>query len=429
MSTDLIDSAGLPSRAAALDVLLAALDHRGGLDEALVRPPFSRLEPRGRAFARALVMLTLRRLGQIDQALETKLKKPPPDAVLGLLRLGAAQLFFMDVPDFAVVNTSVELISARKDGRQFKGLVNAVLRGLARDGAPALEVGRLAPDWLMARWRAAYGQDSALRIAAAIADEPLSDLTLRETADAAGLAEALNGRILPGGSLRAGLKGDLAEWLGFAEGLWWVQDVSAAIPARLLHVQPEQTALDMCAAPGGKTLQLAAAGALVTALDRSPQRQARIIQNLQRIGLTAELVTADAAVWADERLFDAVLLDAPCTATGAFRRQPDVLWAAKPSEIPKLAQVQARLLDSATRRVKPGGRLVYSVCSIEPEEGEGQVRPFLKRHPDFRLEPISPGEGGAPEASVTADGLLRILPFHAEGGADGFFVARFIRQT
>jgi 16S rRNA (cytosine967-C5)-methyltransferase len=206
-----------------------------------------------------------------------------------------------------------------------------------------------------------------------------------------------------------------------------VQDASAAVPARLLNVKPGQTALDLCAAPGGKTLQLAAAGAQVTALDRSASRQNRTTQNLQRVGLSAEVVSAEAASWGDERLFDAVLLDAPCMSTGTFRRQPDTLWAARPSEIAKLAEVQARLLDSAARRLKPGGRLVYCVCSLEPEEGEGQVEPFLKRHPDMRLEPIAPGEGGAPDGAVTPQGLLRILPFHQEGGTDGFFAARFVK--
>jgi 16S rRNA (cytosine967-C5)-methyltransferase len=427
VSAPSVDVEGLPARAAALDVLLCALSHRGGLDEALSRAPFTRLAPRERAFARALVMLALRRLGQIDQALDARLQKPPPEAVRAVLRLGAAQLFYMDAPDFAAVSTSVDLAAARKDARPFKGLVNGVLRGLAREGKPADDAALLAPDWLMARWRAAYGEEAARRIAAMVPDEPSTDLSLRDPADAADLAEALKAQALPGGSLRAGLKGDLADWPGFGEGRWWVQDASAALPARLLHAGPGQTALDLCAAPGGKTLQLAAAGAEVTAVDRSAARQGRTGENLTRIGLAAELVAADAAAWPDDRLFDAVLLDAPCTSTGTFRRHPDVLWAARPGEIAKLAEVQARLLDSAAARLKPGGRLVYCVCSLEAEEGEGQVEPFLKRHPDLRLDPIAPGEGGAPAASVTAQGLLRVLPFHVDGGADGFFAARFVR--
>ena len=427
MSSSDDQAAGLPARAAALEVLQAALDHRGGLDEALARPPFSRLEPREKAFARALVMLTLRRLGQIDQALDAKLSKAPPEAVRAILRLGAAQLYYMEAPDFAVVDTSVRLAADRKDGRPFKGLVNAVLRGLARDGKPVDDPAVLAPDWLLARWRSAYGEAAAQAIAAIVPDEPSTDLSLRDPATAEALAPALEAQLLPGGSLRAGLKGDLAEWPGFDEGQWWVQDASAAIPARLLHAAAGQTALDLCCAPGGKTLQLAATGAQVVAVDRSAPRQTRTTQNLQRTGLTAELVAADAAVWPDERLFDAVLLDAPCTATGTFRRHPDVLWAANPGEIAKLADVQSRLLSAAARRVKPGGRLVYCVCSLEREEGEGQIGPFLQRHPEFAIEPITPGEGGAPADSITPEGLLRLLPFHIEGGTDGFFAARLIR--
>jgi 16S rRNA (cytosine967-C5)-methyltransferase len=204
-----------------------------------------------------------------------------------------------------------------------------------------------------------------------------------------------------------------------------VQDASAAIPARLLAVRPGETALDLCAAPGGKTLQLAAAGATVTAVDRAPGRLKRVGENLARMGLGAETVTSDAAIWSDKRSFDAVLLDAPCSATGTFRRHPDVLWAAKPSDVAGLAAVQSKLLDAAARRTKPGGRLVYCVCSLEPEEGEGQVAAFLGRTPGVTLDPIAEGEGGAPAASQRPDGTLRILPHHTEGGTDGFYVARF----
>jgi 16S rRNA (cytosine967-C5)-methyltransferase len=207
-----------------------------------------------------------------------------------------------------------------------------------------------------------------------------------------------------------------------------VQDAAAAIPARLLGVRPGQTALDMCAAPGGKTLQLASAGARVTALDRSSPRLKRVADNLARTGLAAEVVAVDAASWPDRRTFDAVLLDAPCSATGTFRRHPDVLWAVKPGDVPGLAAVQARLLDAAARRTAPGGRLVYCVCSLEPEEGEGQVAAFLSRAPDVRLDPIAEGEGGAPLASLQPDGALRILPYHLDGGLDGFYVARFRRS-
>jgi 16S rRNA (cytosine967-C5)-methyltransferase len=237
----------------------------------------------------------------------------------------------------------------------------------------------------------------------------------------------MEGEVLPGGTVRTARRGDIAAWPGFEAGGWWVQDASAAAPARLLAVQGGETALDLCAAPGGKTLQLAAAGAEVTAVDRSPERLKRVAENLKRTGLAAEVVAADATSWGDARSFDAVLLDAPCSATGTFRRHPDVLWAAKPSDIATLAALQARLLDAAARRVKPGGRLVYCVCSLEPEEGEAQAAAFLARTPGFALDPIAPGEGGAPEPSLRSDGTLRILPHHREGGTDGFYVARLRR--
>ena len=418
---------GVPARAAALDLLHAALARRAGLDDALARLPFSTLPSRERGHARALVMTALRRLGPIDRLLDAKLQKPPPDLVRNLLRLGAAELFWMQAPDFAVVSTSVDLAASRKETRPFKGLVNAVLRGLARDGAPTVEPPSLCPDWLYARWKAAWGADAAQRIAALIAEEPQTDLDFKAP-PAADLTAALEAHELPGGSWRTDKGGLISDWPGFEDGDWWIQDAAAAIPVRLLAMKPGETAVDLCAAPGGKTLQLAAAGASVVAVDRSAPRLKRVSENLARTRLPAETVAADADAWPDERTFDAVLLDAPCTATGTFRRHPDVLWASRPGDVAPLARAQATLLDSAAGRVKPGGRLVYCVCSLEPEEGERQVEGFLKRHPDFRLAPITPGEGGAPAESITADGCLRLLPFHIDGGGDGFFAARFIKR-
>ncbi len=420
-------SDGLASRRAALDLVSAALDHRGGLDEAMTRAPFAELELRDRALARMLAMTLLRRLGGVDKLLQPRLRTPPPAPVMMLLRLGMAQALYMDTPAFAAVDTVVRLAQAEEATRPFKGLINAVLRGVLRDGPVADDPEALAPGWIFARWRAAYGAEAALAMAAAIALEPATDVTPRDPADAQGLAAELEADVLPGGSLRVRRKGDVAEWPGFFEGRWWVQDAAAAIPARLLNVGPGQTALDLCAAPGGKALQLAATGARVTALDRSPARLRLLSQTLERTGLSAEVVASQAERWSDARVFDAVLLDAPCSATGTFRRHPDVLWGTKPGDIAKLAGVQARLLDAAAARVAPGGRLVYCVCSLEPEEGEGQAEGFGLRHPEFRLEPIAPGEGGAPAASVDANGRLRVLPHHLEGGLDGFFAARWVR--
>jgi 16S rRNA (cytosine967-C5)-methyltransferase len=421
------EAAGLPARAAALDLLSAALARRAGLDEGLNHPALAALEPRDRAFARALVLAALRRLGPIDQALQARLKKPPPERVAQILRLGAAQLFVLGTPPHAAVSSAVDLAQANNQSRPFKGLVNAVLRGLSREPPDLADPERLAPPWLYARWRAAYGADAAHAVAALIAAEPPTDLSLKDPSQADALAATLEGEVLPGGAVRTGRRGDVAAWPGFAAGEWWVQDAAAAIPARLLRLQPGATALDLCAAPGGKTLQLAAAGATVTALDRSAPRLKRLQENLARTGLSAEIVAADAADWRDERGFDAVLLDAPCSATGTFRRHPDVLWTAKPGDVASLAAVQARLFDAAARRVKPGGRLVYCVCSLEPEEGEAQVAAFLQRNSGFVLDPAAPGEGGAPDASLRPDGTLRILPHHRPGGLDGFYAARLRR--
>ncbi len=416
-----------PARRAALDLLTAALAKRAGLEAALESPSLGGLTPQDRAFARALAMAALRRLGPIDKALDACLTRPPPDTVRMILRLGAAQMFFLDTPDYAAVDGAVNLAGGVGGAASFKGLVNAVLRRLRREGPLSADPADLAPPWLFARWRAAYGEDAARAVAAAIADEPATDLTPRAGADAAARADELEATLLPGGSLRKAGKGRIETWPGFAEGRWWVQDAAAAIPARLLHVQPGESALDLCAAPGGKALQLAATGAHVTALDRSAPRLKRLTESLARTGLSAEVIAAPAETWDDPRAFDAVLLDAPCTSTGTFRRNPDVLWTLKPGDIAQIAGVQGRLLDAAVPRLKPGGRLVYCVCSLETEEGEGQARDFLRRHPDFTVDPIAPGEGGAPEASVTPEGWLRVLPHHLEGGLDGFFVARFKR--
>ena len=418
---------GLASRRAALDVVFAALDRRSGLDEALTGPALGGLEPRDRAFARALAMTVLRRKGGLDRLLQQRLAKPPPEEVQALLALGVAQLLWLDTPAHAAVSTTMALAETQRACRPFKPLINAVLRGIGRDGPPELPPEVWAPDWLLARWRAAYGEAAAQAIAALVPEEPAADLTPKDPDDAAALAEAVGGKVLPGGSVRTERRGDLSDWPGFEEGRWWVQDASAAIPARLLHARPGETALDLCAAPGGKTLQLAATGADVTAVDRSAARLERVRQNLERMGLKAEIVAADAGAWDDPRQFDAVLLDAPCASTGTFRRHPDVLWAARPADIAKLAEVQHRLLAAAARKVKPGGRLVYCVCSLEPEEGEGQVASFLAAHPDFHLGPITDGEGGAPSASLTPEGALRILPCHLDGGTDGFFAVRFAR--
>jgi 16S rRNA (cytosine967-C5)-methyltransferase len=380
----------------------------------------------------ALASSLLRGLGAIDHLLDKRLQKAPPDKVRAILRLGAVQILFGLAPAFAAVSTSLALLEEDRGLFGFKGLVNAVLRGLDRDGASALidtvPAERLAPDFLTARWRQAYGRertDAALK--ALLAQAPV-DLTPRDDAEGAAIAEAVEGVLLPSGTIRTERRGELREFPGYEDGLWWVQDYASALPVRLAGPVRGQRALDMCAAPGGKTLQLAAAGAEVTALDRSAKRVERLEDNLARARLSATTQVIDAAKFETDQPFDLVLLDAPCTATGTFRRHPEVLWGARAQDIARLAETQSRLLDTAARAVAPGGRLVYCVCSLEPEEGEGQVADFLARHPDFALSPFDGTPLGLDARAVTASGLLRLLPGEGpDGGQDGFFAALLVR--
>jgi 16S rRNA (cytosine967-C5)-methyltransferase len=345
--------------------------------------------------------------------------------VVHILRLGAAELLHLDTPDHAAVDSAVRLAEQR--AKPFKGLVNAVLRGLSRErpaeAPPEVDV----PAWIVSRWRAAYGE-AAAAIAAAVRTEPPTDLTPRDPTDAEALATLLEGEVLPTGSVRVRRSGRIEDWPGFPRAAGGCRTPRPSLPARLLRLTAGETALDLCAAPGGKTLQLAATGAAVTALDRSAPRLQRLRENLTRMSLEAEVVVGEAEVWLDPRRFDAVLLDAPCTSTGTFRRNPEVLWGTRPPEIVKLAQVQARLLDAAADRVRPGGRLVYCVCSLEPEEGEGQVADFLARRAEFTLDPVAAGEAGSP-VEAARGGALRLLPsmWAERGGLDGFYAVRLTR--
>ncbi len=420
---------GVEARLAAGVLLNAALEGRGGLDAALSFREVSDLPGPDRAFARAVAMAALRRLGEIDQILDRRLNKAPPLAVRTILRIALAQTLVLGTPAFAAVSTAVKLAERDTKTRPYKNLVNAVLRGVGREGPGLTTAESNLPDWLAARWRATYGEPALAALALAAREEPATDLSLKPDVDPALVAEAVEGEILPGGTIRTGRRGDLAGWPGFEDGIWWVQDAAAAVPVRLLAPTAGESAVDFCAAPGGKTLQLAAAGAAVVALDRSEARLKRLTANLERTGLSAEVVATPAEDWDDPRTFDAVLLDAPCTATGTFRRNPEVLRATKPAEVAKLADVQHRLLDAAAERVKPGGRLVYCVCSLEREEGETQIIAFLRRNPAFRTAPAVPADIGAPDEALTPEGWLRILPsmWAERGGVDGFFIARLDR--
>ncbi len=430
----------LASRNAALDIIALVLDRDRPLDDAVdATLGKTSMEPRDRAFARLLATTTIRRLGQIDNALgrltDTKLPLKP-EALMNLLRLGAAQLMFLETPPHAAVATAVDLAQAVGLGRG-KGMANAVLRRLDRERAEIVESQDAAklniPDWLRRRWVHAYGEGTARAIVAQQLVEPPLDLTLKPGADAEASAQSLEAVALPTGTLRRPVGGRIESLPGFDDGAWWVQDAAAALPVMLFGDVAGKVVFDLCAAPGGKTAQLAAAGATVTAIDRSAARLAVVGKNLERLKLTASLVAADAQAWRPGGgvLADCVLLDAPCTATGTVRRHPDIPLAKTPQDIMQLAALQAELLKRAATLVKPGGMLVYCTCSLEPEEGEMQIARFLGAHPEMVRKPIQPYEIGGLAEAITRDGDLRTLPCHwaDRGGMDGFFAARLVKST
>jgi 16S rRNA (cytosine967-C5)-methyltransferase len=435
------DVRGQNARKTALALLRAVLDDGRPLDEALAgNPHLAKLEARDRAFARLLLVTVLRRLGQIDAAIDRCLDRPirAKDVMLQhILRLGAAQLLFLETPPHAAVSTSLDLAGGPRLAGQ-RGLLNAVLRRLSREGAALVEgqdAARLnTPDWLWDSWSAAYGEATARAIAEAQLGEPPLDLSCK--GDPQAWAEKLGATLLNaempgGGSLRlpAG-QGDVTRLPGYGEGAWWVQDAAAALPARLLGDVSGKTVIDLCAAPGGKTAQLAAAGAEVIAVERSVERLQRLQENLERLQLRAALVEADAAAWQPPAPADAVLLDAPCSATGTLRRHPDIAWLKDSAQIASLTAAQDRLLAHAVGMVKPGGLLVYAVCSLQPEEGQQRIHALLSADDRVERLPLAAGELPGFEDCLTPEGDLRSLPCHlpAQGGLDGFYACRLRRR-
>lgn len=424
---------GLTARAIALDVLRDVLRKGFAFDDAFdSHPDLAGLEPRDRAFARLLIGTCLRRLGQVDAVVTAALDRPdrPRATVLELLRLGAAQILFLGTPPHAAVDTTVELAAAR-GAQPYRGLINAVLRRISREGAGVIEkqdAGRLnTPDWLWLSWRRAYGTAKTRGIVNAHLHEAPLDLTTK--GDPAPWVEPLEAKLLPTGTLRREAGGSISALPGFAEGAWWVQDMAAALPARLFGDVAGRRVVDLCAAPGGKTAQLAAAGAVVTALDRSARRLERVRENLDRLHLTATLEAADAATWEPAELADAVLLDAPCTATGAIRRHPDVALLKTEEDVAQLARAQSRLLARAIDLVQPGGLVIYCTCSLQPEEGEAQIDRILERDSRVERVPIAAAEVGGLTELINERGEVRTLPgmLTELGGIDGFFVARLRR--
>jgi 16S rRNA (cytosine967-C5)-methyltransferase len=406
-----------PTRDAAYSLLTAVLEKGTALDSALDKLP--RLEPRDRAAAHRLAACVLRHAGTLDAVLEPFLRRAPPDQVRNILRLGAAAFLFLEAPPHAAVGTAVDLTRSKKLS-PFAGLVNAVLRKVVAQGPAVLEeldMPRLdTPPWAWASWGA-----NARAIAQAHAHEAPLDISVPPgfTLDA--------GELLPTGSYRFPAGTSVHDVPGFTSGKVWVQDAAAALPARLLAPHPGERVLDLCAAPGGKTAQLAAMGAIVTAVERDKSRMATLQGNMKRLGLEADMVTADATIWRPGQKFTAILLDAPCTATGTARRHPELLHLRKPRDFAAVTALQDNLLDAAADMLAPGGRLIYAVCSLQPEEGAARVDAACTRL-NLRRETLTLPE--LPEAE-TPQGDIRTHPgmWAERGGMDGFFIARLVKAA
>ena len=423
-------------RRAALFLLDQVLKRRRPLDEALDgSSEFNALEARDRAFAHMLVLTTLRRLGQIDALLAQIMAKPLParrHAVKDVLRLGVAQLVFLYTPAHAAVGTAATLAGEIAPDT-FVSVVNAVLRRLAHEGkalAAAQDAARLnTPLWLWQALVEGYGEAGARAIGQAHLSEPPLDLSCRD--DAALWVERLGGIRLANGMIRLAARPAVETLQGFRDGAWWVQDAAAAMPARLLGSLEGKRVIEIGAAPGGKTAQLIAAGAEVIALDRAPARLAILRENLARLGMSATFVQADATAWRPAELVDAVLIDAPCSATGTIRRHPEAPYGRGMADAERLAATQDALIAAGARFLKPGGRLVFATCSLLPLEGEARIDAALAGPLGLARDPITSVESSDFSFAVTPRGEFRTLPSHwaDQGGLDGFFAARLRRQA
>lgn len=438
---------GLAARERAHTILHEVLDRGRPLDEVLQTDKrFAGLNDRDRAFARNLVATTLRRLGQIDALISDCLDRPLPAeaaAAKNALRLGLCQILFLDTQTHAAVDTAVSL--AKRGPEKFKGVVNAILRRIVRaEGEDIL--GRFperlnVPDWLWNSWCASYGEEAATAIAASQLQTPPLDLTIRDDAEDGTGARAteraddwaahLGGERIGRNSVRLTNAGDITALDGFEDGVWWVQDAAAALPAEALiaamsGTRSSGTVCDMCAAPGGKTAQLVTAGFEVTAVDVSGARLLTLQENLDRLDIAAAVVETDALAWSPPEPFDAILLDAPCSATGTIRRHPDIPHLKTAADVTHQTDLQRKFLDRASAMVRPGGVIVYSVCSLEQSEGRGQIAALLARDETLQIDPIQASDIPDFEDCLTPEGYVRVTPAHLadRGGVDGFFVAR-----
>ncbi|TCR90205.1 16S rRNA (cytosine967-C5)-methyltransferase [Rhizobium sp. BK376] len=438
------DKPGLAARAAASKILGAVIDRKtpldGMLDAESGNPAYRALGESDRALVRAILNSALRHLPRIEAAIDSLLETPLPEGARALhhvLVVGAAQMLYLDVPDHSAVDIAVEQANQDPRNRRFAKLVNALLRRIGREKQAILE--RVAdvpamPSWFLSRLQKDYGREAALAISETQLEPAAIDLTVKS--DPEGWAARLNGVVLPTGGIRlAAFEGSVPSLDGFSEGEWWVQDAAASIPAKLFGSLSGKRVVDLCAAPGGKTAQLVLAGGVVTALDQSASRLKRLSGNLARLGMEAETVVADMSKFQPAELFDAALLDAPCSSTGTTRRHPDVLWTKGPEDIAKLAALQERLLRHALTLVKPGGTVVFSNCSLDPEEGERVVERLLADTPDVERVPIASGDWPGLETAITPLGEFRTTPVMLSPGSgfasglDGFFASVLRRKS
>lgn len=425
---------GLAARSAATEVVWRVLIDGSYLDDAFVRVVADfRLDNRDRGLVRAIAATTLRRLEQIKAVLDQQMKKPlaPKFAHAScILYTANAQILFMDVPDHSTIDLAVAQLRSQRKLHHLSGMANAVLRKVVaakQQVSAQTDVGRFnTPKWLWQLWAKDYGKETAAQIADAHLNEAALDLTLKSG------DHQLAGMELPTGSLRldAG-HGRIEDLAGYEEGKWWVQDFAASLPVKLLGQVAGKTVADVCAAPGGKTMQLAAGDAQVTAVDISERRLERVEENLDRLKLSAEIVCTDILDWQPDNQFDALLLDAPCSATGTIRRHPDALYLKKSHDIDALCKLQKQLLAKAADLVKPGGAIIYCTCSLQKREGEYQVDTFLAENDNFERQPVLASEIGGMDHLINQLGDLRTLPHYSVGestGMDGFFISRLIRK-
>ncbi len=428
----------LTGRWAALAFLEKILDDHVPLDQAFdntCRQFGDKLSVQDRGFVRHLGTTCLRHLGQLDAMINHCTQKKltgKQKTVRNILRLGITQLLYMEVAAHGAVNSAVKMTDKQKNtsDRHCKGMVNAILRRIDRERekfsggfSPTLNI----PKWLKENWQTRYGKEEFAKIAIAVLGEPPLDFTLKPECEGATWAEMLDGVLLPGGSVRVEKAGLVQNLAGYEEGSWWIQDVAASLPVNLLGAGCGDPVLELCAAPGGKTAQLAASGCRVTAVDRSARRLRRLQENMDRLNLVCDVVTSDAADFRPDKEYGFILLDAPCSATGTLRRHPDVSRARGSKDIMALAEIQTHLLDAAVGMMPVGGILIYCVCSLQSEEGPEQIKALLDRNGTVKRKGIDLAELSGFENSRLDGGDVQTLPHHISGGMDGFFISRLVK--